>query len=54
MFPFLFCVLYLVSAVLLQLLVELQGDADHHFGLIPVGVGDVVQDAIEICRTEGN
>lgn len=34
--------------MLLQLLVELQGDADHHFGLVPVGVGDVVQDAIEI------
>lgn len=39
---------YLVSAMLLQFLVELQGDADHHFGLVPVGVGDVVQDAIEI------
>lgn len=40
---------YLVSTVLLQLLVELQGDADHHFGLVPIGVGDVVQDAIEVC-----
>ncbi len=39
---------YLVSTMLLQLLVELEGDADHHFGLVPVGVGDVVQDAIEI------
>lgn len=35
--------------MLLQLLVELQGDANHHFGLVPIGVGDVVQDAIEIC-----
>lgn len=33
----------------LQLLVELQGDANHHFSFIPIGVGDVVQDAIEIC-----
>lgn len=40
---------YLVSSVLLQLLVELQRDADHHFGLVPVGVGDVVQHAIKIC-----
>ena len=40
---------YLISTVLLQLLVELQGDADHHFGLVPIGVGDVVQDAIEVC-----
>lgn len=40
---------HLVSSMLLQLLVELQGDANHHFSFIPVGVGDVVQDAIEIC-----
>lgn len=46
------CVSYLVSPMLLQLLVELQGDAHHHFGLVPVGVGDVVQDAIKICGTE--
>lgn len=46
------CVSYLVSAMLLQLLVELQGDADHHFGLVPIGVGDVVQDTIEICSTD--
>lgn len=45
---------YLVSPVLLQLLVELEGDADHHFGLVPVGVGDVVQDAIEIYGRDGN
>lgn len=45
---------YLVSPMLLQLLVELQGDAHHHFGLVPVGVGDVVQDAIEICGAEDN
>lgn len=38
--------------MLLQLLVELQGDANHHFGLVPIGVGDVVQDAIEICRSK--
>lgn len=44
--------MYLVSSMLLQLLVELQGDADHHFGLVPVWVGDVVQDAIEICSRE--
>ena len=44
-----FFVPYLVGPMLLQLLVELQGDADHHFGLVPVGVGDVVQDAIEVC-----
>lgn len=35
--------------MLLQLLVELQGDANHHFSFIPIGVGDVVQDAIKIC-----
>lgn len=40
---------HLVSSMLLQLLVELQGDANHHFSFIPVGVGDVVQDAIKIC-----
>ena len=40
--------MYLVSSVLLKLLVKLQGDADHNFGLIPIGVGNVVQDAIEI------
>lgn len=43
---------YLVSPMLLQLLVELQGDANHHFGLVPIGVGDVVQDAIEICSRD--
>lgn len=43
---------HLVSSMLLQLLVELQGDANHHFSFIPVGVGDVVQDAIEICRRD--
>lgn len=43
---------YLIRSMLLQLLVELQGDADHHFGLVPVWVGDVVQDAIEICSRE--
>ncbi len=46
------CVRYLVSSMLLQLFVELQGDADHHFGLVPIGVGDVVQDTIEICGRE--
>lgn len=39
---------HLVSSMLLQLLVELQGDANHHFSFIPIGIGDVVQDAIEI------
>lgn len=46
------CVSYLISPMLLQLLVELQGNAHHHFGLVPVGVGDVVQDTIEICSAE--
>lgn len=35
--------------MLLQVLVEFQGDANHHFGLVPIGVRDVIQDAIEIC-----
>lgn len=45
-------VLYLISSMLLQLFVELQGDANHHLGLVPIGVGDVVQDAIEIYKRD--
>lgn len=57
----LFVWVYLISSMLLQLFVELQRDADHHFCLVSIGVGDVVQDAIKIytrdvqkCRPSGD
>lgn len=46
------CVCHLISSVLLQLLVELEGDADHQLGLVPIGVGDVVEDTIKIYSSE--
>lgn len=39
---------YLISSMFLELLVKLQGDANHHLGLVPIRIRDVVQYAIKI------
>ena len=44
---------YLIRPMLLQLLVELEGDADHHLCLLSVGVRDVVEDSIEVWGRQG-